>query len=64
MFYPLFKSGDIICMLNGFPLPVVLRKCEGGYVNMGACHVLGLIDDEVEEMLRSGDVKLKDINIF
>lgn len=39
-------KGDLVCVLFGCLVPVVLRKVGSGYVLVGVCFVLGLMDGE------------------
>jgi hypothetical protein len=64
MFPPDVQEGDLICVLKGFPLPVVLRKHDGGgYIYQGACHVPGIMNGEARNLLQTGKARLEDIRI-
>jgi hypothetical protein len=64
IFPPLVAEGDLVCVINGSPLPVVLRPSGHGYVLVGACYVNGLMKGEASDLLRNGFARIEDINIF
>lgn len=41
--------GDSICVLDGNRVPIVLRRLDGGYVNIGECFVHGIMHGEAAE---------------
>ncbi|KAF8859539.1 hypothetical protein BDZ45DRAFT_650039 [Acephala macrosclerotiorum] len=43
---PDVKDGDIICKIYGCRWPCVIRKVDSHYVLVGACWVLGFMDDQ------------------
>ncbi|KAF2867066.1 hypothetical protein BDV95DRAFT_610949 [Massariosphaeria phaeospora] len=62
---PLTQPGDIVCVLDGFSLPVVLRKNDDHYVLVGACRVPQILDSlkgtvDIPEMLRDGRFTMED----
>lgn len=64
MFPPLVQAGDLICVLKGFPLPVVLcKRDDGGHIYLGTCHVTGLMNGEAKELLRNGQARVEEIRI-
>jgi hypothetical protein len=63
-FPPLVQTGDLVCILKGFSLPVILRKLDnGGYIHVGACYIPDLMDDDAEELLQHGENKWEEIDI-
>ncbi|KAL4897597.1 hypothetical protein BDV59DRAFT_168048 [Aspergillus ambiguus] len=38
------EKGDLICILFGYPWPVVLRRVDSHYIYLGSCFVLGIVD--------------------
>jgi hypothetical protein len=64
IFPPLTESGDTICVLKGYTLPVVLRKHGDGYQFVGACSIPGLTKDDVSDMIRDGRAPVKSIRIY
>jgi hypothetical protein len=64
LFPPLTRPGDEICVLDGFTIPVVLRKHDNGYQHVGGCYVDGLMEGEAGDMLREGRARLKLIKIY
>jgi hypothetical protein len=43
---PECRSDDVICILFGCSVPLILRPQNGGYVILGQCFVLGLMNGE------------------
>ncbi|KAK4158746.1 heterokaryon incompatibility protein-domain-containing protein [Cladorrhinum sp. PSN259] len=58
------EKGDIVVVLLGCSVPVLLRKVNGGYILIGECFVLGLMDGEAIDNLRSGEAELKKFTIL
>jgi hypothetical protein len=44
--------GDINCILEGCPVPVVLREVDAHFVLVGTCFVKGFIDGETLALYR------------
>ena len=40
------EKGDLVCVLYGCPVPMVLWRVDSGYLLVGECFVLGLMDGE------------------
>ena len=59
------QKGDQIWVLPGCSIPLVLKKCEGkqSYQVIGECYLHGYMSGEVQEDLRSGKVKLEDVQL-
>ena len=55
--------GDVLCVLKGCDTPVVLRKVNEHYVHVGTCFVLGLMDGEAAELLKTGRAKVQRFEI-
>jgi hypothetical protein len=47
-------AGDVVCVLDSFQYPVVLRPTDDYYVFIGACFVLGLMTGEAKAFLEDG----------
>lgn len=60
------QKGDQIWVLLGCSIPLVLKKCEGKqtYQVIGECYLHGYMTGEVLEDLRSGKVKVEDIQLL
>jgi Heterokaryon incompatibility protein (HET) len=58
------KDDDIIVVLPGFSIPVLLRKVDSHYVHIGACFVLGLMEGEAGERVRSGKAHVQEFEIY
>jgi len=56
---------DVVCILQGHSFPVVLRPCQGKWVLVGECFVLGLMLGQGWGLLRdvSGNVKMEEFEI-
>ncbi|GAB1318982.1 Heterokaryon incompatibility protein 6, OR allele [Madurella fahalii] len=48
------SAGDVVCVLDGFQYPVVLRPAGDKYIFVGACFVLGLMAGEAKAALQDG----------
>ncbi|KAK0649654.1 heterokaryon incompatibility protein-domain-containing protein [Cercophora newfieldiana] len=44
---PECKAGDVVCVIFGCSVPLLLRPTEKGYVILGQCFVLGVMDGEL-----------------
>jgi hypothetical protein len=44
---PECQSGDLICILFGCSVPLILRPQDGGYIILGQCFVLGVMNGEL-----------------
>lgn len=53
----LMEPGDLVCVLFGFPTPFILRKVDRHYLLIGECHVLGIMNGEVMEKWRNGELE-------
>lgn len=60
---PGLLQGDIVSVLQGFRLPVILRKVGSQYVLVGTCFVLGLMDEEAMQAVEQGSAQLQEIEI-
>jgi hypothetical protein len=49
-------AGDIICVLEGCPVPVVLREVDAHFVLVGTCFAEGLMDGETLALHERGHV--------
>ncbi|KXX77936.1 Heterokaryon incompatibility protein 6, OR allele [Madurella mycetomatis] len=48
------SAGDVVCVLDGFQYPVVLRPAVDKYIFVGACFVLGFMTGEMRTVLEDG----------
>lgn len=46
--------GDLVCTLQGFYRPVILRKVDSHYVLVGQCYVPGIMNGEILEAVEAG----------
>jgi hypothetical protein len=56
--------GDLICAVQNFSLPMLLRKQESHYVHVGPCFVLGLMNGEAEKLIEEGHTFIQEFVIF
>ncbi|KLU90400.1 hypothetical protein MAPG_10254 [Magnaporthiopsis poae ATCC 64411] len=54
------QAGDKICVLVGCTTPVVMREEENGsyYTHVGPCFILGFMEGEAAEKVRSGELAI------
>ena len=57
------REGDIICIPLGCCHPIILRKEENHYINLGEAYVDGYMYGETMEMLERGELKLEDFEL-
>ncbi|CZR61815.1 uncharacterized protein PAC_11712 [Phialocephala subalpina] len=55
--------GDLLCVLNKCPFPVILRKVNSHYVLVGPCFVLGLMDGEAVGLIKNGEAQIQEFEI-
>ena len=60
---PAALPGDLVCVLSGYTMPLVLRRVSAGYVLVGQCHVLGLMDGEGVQPIRDGRAKIMEFEV-
>ncbi|KAF7540981.1 hypothetical protein G7054_g975 [Neopestalotiopsis clavispora] len=60
---PAVCEGDIVCLLEGFTIPCLLRRVGGDFVLVGSCYVNGLSDGEPLQLLKDGGIKLEMFDI-
>ncbi|KAH8750972.1 heterokaryon incompatibility protein-domain-containing protein [Hyaloscypha sp. PMI_1271] len=56
-------EGDLICIPLGCCHPVILRKVEDHYINLGEAYVDGYMYGEAMEMLERGELKLEEFEL-
>lgn len=56
-------SGDQICIIDGCPSPMILRKDGDGWVLVGSCWVLGLTQEEVLKKFEKGELTTERFDI-
>ncbi|KAI2776563.1 heterokaryon incompatibility protein-domain-containing protein [Daldinia loculata] len=63
------KPGDTVCVVDRAPSPIVLRKDDlsenesSPLVHMGACFVVGLLDEKPAEMVKRGELEIETFEI-
>ncbi|KAK7949041.1 uncharacterized protein PG986_009927 [Apiospora aurea] len=61
---PAVAEGDMVCLLEGFSIPCLLRRYDQGhYVLVGSCYVNGYSNGEPVELLRKGSLSLEEFRI-
>jgi hypothetical protein len=58
------QEGDEVCILPGCQYPILVRKKGQAYQVVGACVVYGIMGVDWTDHLKSGEVKLTDINLI
>jgi hypothetical protein len=56
-------EGDLICIPLGCCHPVIIRKVEDHYINLGEAYVDGYMYGEAMEMLERGELKLEEFEL-
>ncbi|KAH6648584.1 heterokaryon incompatibility protein-domain-containing protein [Truncatella angustata] len=56
---PAVADGDIVCLLEGFSIPCLLRGMDQDFVLVGSCYVNGYSDGEPLQHLNDGSLKLE-----
>jgi hypothetical protein len=57
------QIGDVVCDFHNGRALYVLRQVGEDYELVGTCFVLGLMDGEVMELVRSGTLAIRDVMI-
>ncbi|KAF5547944.1 heterokaryon incompatibility het-6 [Fusarium napiforme] len=57
------KPKDVVCVLAGFNELAVLRPEGDHYLFVGCCFMIGLMNGEVGELLKKGEVEIEKIDI-
>ncbi|KAK8036965.1 heterokaryon incompatibility protein-domain-containing protein [Apiospora marii] len=61
---PAAAEGDIVCLLDGFSIPCLLRRHgRDHYVLVGSCYVTGYSHEEFLEPLRKGNLSIEEFRI-
>lgn len=55
---------DLICVLLGASVPVVLRKEGGNFIFIGEMYVHGFMHGRAIEMMRRGELKVEEIDLY
>jgi hypothetical protein len=50
-------QGDVVATVSGCNLPVILRKANSHFQLVGCCFILGLMDGEAMERVKTGEAK-------
>ncbi|KAH0545136.1 hypothetical protein FGG08_000748 [Glutinoglossum americanum] len=56
--------GDLICTLNGFDSPLVIRRANSHCILVGECFVLGLVRGEAKHFLQDSKVEVEKLSII
>lgn len=56
--------GDLICAIRECSFPLLLRKEQSHYVHVGPCFVLGLMNGEVERLIKDGSTSIQQFVVF
>lgn len=57
------EVGDLVCILEGHMSPVLLRRRRSHYIFVGDCDVVGIMNGEVLEAVKSGEAEIAEIEI-
>ncbi len=57
------REGDIICIPLGCCHPIILRREENHYINLGEAYVDGYMYGEAMEMLERGELELEEFEL-
>lgn len=61
---PAVAQGDLVCLLEGFSIPCLLRRHdEDHYVLVGSCYVTGYSKGEPLESIRKDDLSLEPFHL-
>lgn len=55
--------GDLICVVGGHSMPIVLRRQQSHFIFIGRCMVVGLMEGEAMDMVRTGDAQMEVFDI-
>lgn len=59
------REGDMVCIVNGFRQPVLLRKVNEHYLFVGTCVIKGLqSEDEVGKILAREELRPQIVEIW
>jgi hypothetical protein len=56
-------QGDLLCTLQGFDRPVILRQVDSHYIFVGDCYVPGIMDGEFLEAVKAGEATVSELEI-
>lgn len=59
----LINAGDQLCILDRVETPSLLRKANDHWINIGAAHVPGLIDNDPKKMVERGELEMQTFSI-
>lgn len=51
------QEGDLVCVIGNCRVPLLLWRVDSHYEFVSTCFVLGLMDGEVGEMVKSGEIE-------
>jgi len=57
------QEGDLVCVVPHCGYPILLRPAGDGYMVVGACYVLGLMNGEIKHEVDKGKAELREIKL-
>ena len=57
------QVGDLVCVLEGHKAPVLLQRRRSHFMFVGDCDVVGIMNGEVLEAVKRGEVEIAEIEI-
>jgi hypothetical protein len=57
------RPGDVICVVNGYGAPVILRKENEKILFVGACFIVGLMNGEAKEVMEARGLEVQTLKI-
>jgi hypothetical protein len=61
---PLARVDDLVGVIEGYSLPVILRKFGNDYAFVGPCYIPGYLEGEAADMLQDGRANIEEIRIY
>ena len=58
------EENDWICVLNGVPVPFIIREHENGYTLVGDCYVQGIMRGEAVQKIEEGVLEVQTITLI
>lgn len=63
LFPPKVGETDVVSVVRGCPSPIILRRVDNHYIHLGCCFIVGLMNGEVAQLLRSGNLLVDQVEI-
>ena len=57
------RPGDMICVIQGFNVPMVIRKVDNHFILIGTCFVKGMMHGEIVTLLERGQARIERLEI-